>query len=1226
MKRLFHILRIFVLILSLAVILMFAAAAIALNSGAVRGIVEREMSAALGAPVSIRGLRMNWWAGTLHLEGISLGENGQLGNFRSGFVGLEDYSSMRIAPEQIEFRGGALDLDQCLRLGKKPASAAPSAGPRTVALRDLEIMAQGQAVALLEVVLENTPGEPFAWRGWLAPRTGRTSEGSAGIHMEGKLRDDGSMALQLRCTQLGFDLSPSADYELHPWLMRMARLQPRGWLSLDARVDQAPSGALDCQAQFKLGSVSLLPPAPERQGSPADRQPTPFTAGTAEGVFGFRAPNWELARQTTDWEARASVRGLWRKSPWVGEVEHHWKNAGRRAWTARVACPELTLDRDLIRALGLERELTPTWDALEPRGAAIFSAHIQGPSLGQPLDGVDALLSVTMDGRAGMTYHGWVGPQGKSEGGFPLPVEGARGTVLILHDPTQAQPLTLALQDLQGIVGRDGKARCQGVVLPPRQAGGQGAVDLELTGSRIATDRAFLEALARLPGMQDTAPQVTTGAGEVDVSARLVGQPNQTSVSGRIQATLRGLAGSWSQFPLEWSNQAGQVIVNLDPQGAAGVTFAIRGRTSTSEKSVLRGRIQGGPKRPGATPNAAFDNLQVVNLELQNLSLRGSDRDVAGKIFPPVARALDLFGANGKVDLTMDMVQDGSPQRTLARLEIAPREVRLSPLAFPVESKAVRGRAILHRDAQQTESGIATRISPLIGDWSQGATTVALTAEFPAQGASHLRLSGAGIDVSNPNLVAALRASMAEGGTGFRGLDLSALKVKGRVDFGGTISLPEQGLGESVYRVFLRRNDFDAGTAMAGRAGFPLNEMRGILIQAGGVLEGADVRATLGDVPLSLRDARLASDGGGLRLETDVQASAFPLDPEHLSYFLDEKTIEALTGRLGLRGSLDIRRGHLALEPSSLGGLRTSFTGDIQARQTRISLGLPLHADSTLVDLKELVFEGNHVRAWAELSELEGSLGGRTLTDGRLQLTYVEPRLSLIDLDVRCERGRLRQRQSSGGESDFGGPAFAVDLVEPFPFELGLSLVRADVAGLLRGLFESEFASSGELWGELRLSGDLRQVTRIHGEGRLDLQNSILWSIPVVRDLFAQFGFDESAVFERIRTRFVVRNGEIRMPELDIYSPLIVLKGSGSMDFDGRLAHDFEVRYSLVDRLGPLTRMVYWIQRGLLSVSIRGDMARPQVVLKGMLSFIQRGRAKTRAIPLPALDPLPLRF
>jgi hypothetical protein len=295
----------------------------------------------------------------------------------------------------------------------------------------------------------------------------------------------------------------------------------------------------------------------------------------------------------------------------------------------------------------------------------------------------------------------------------------------------------------------------------------------------------------------------------------------------------------------------------------------------------------------------------------------------------------------------------------------------------------------------------------------------------------------------------------------------------------------------------------------------------------------------------------------------------------------------------------------------------------VRPRELRIDLGVPVEVQSAAVSVEQLVFEKGMVRAWAAVRGLEGQIAGRQLERGRLQLTYVEPRLSIFDLDGALEGGRLADL---GAEALHGSPAFSLDLQEPFRFDLGLQLVDVQVEGLLRGLFESQFASRGVLSGELRLEGSLERVREIRGDGALRLRDSTLWSIPVMQALFSQLGFDDTAVFERMRTRFQVRDGAIHMSDMQVYSPLLQLVGEGTLDMEGRLHHDLEVRYSLIDRLGPFTRLVYWIQNNLLRLAVRGDMSRPRVELQGVLSVFQERPSTGRDLPLPALAPLSPRF
>jgi hypothetical protein len=238
-------------------------------------------------------------------------------------------------------------------------------------------------------------------------------------------------------------------------------------------------------------------------------------------------------------------------------------------------------------------------------------------------------------------------------------------------------------------------------------------------------------------------------------------------------------------------------------------------------------------------------------------------------------------------------------------------------------------------------------------------------------------------------------------------------------------------------------------------------------------------------------------------------------------------------------------------------------------------------------------------------------------------LTYVEPALSIEMLEGRLEGGTLRPL---GAGAQRAGTPFSIALEKPFPFQLALDLDDVDVAGLLRGLFPSGIATRGQVDAELRLAGDLENLLGVEGTGSVRLAESRLWSVPVFRALFGQLGLDDTATFDSMYTNLRIRDGVVEMDDILLRSPLLQLVGAGTLDFDGRLSHDLEVRYALVDNLGPLTRVLYWIQNELLSVEIRGDMGRPVVVLQNPFRRIFGGSRDYRALPAPGYAPLPARF
>ena len=65
------------------------------------------------------------------------------------------------------------------------------------------------------------------------------------------------------------------------------------------------------------------------------------------------------------------------------------------------------------------------------------------------------------------------------------------------------------------------------------------------------------------------------------------------------------------------------------------------------------------------------------------------------------------------------------------------------------------------------------------------------------------------------------------------------------------------------------------------------------------------------------------------------------------------------------------------------------------------------------------------------------------------------------------------------------------------------------------------------------------------------------------------------------------------------------------------------MRYSLVDKLGLLNQLIYSLQDELIRVSIGGDMERPVVRARGLLSGLFADPGEGPRLPLPALSPLP---
>jgi hypothetical protein len=510
---------------------------------------------------------------------------------------------------------------------------------------------------------------------------------------------------------------------------------------------------------------------------------------------------------------------------------------------------------------------------------------------------------------------------------------------------------------------------------------------------------------------------------------------------------------------------------------------------------------------------------------------------------------------------------------------------------------------------------------PMLGFWEEEGPRIPFCAQATVDASGfEMEVLGAGIPLRDGAVLSRLSRLGREPGTE-SGSGLESLGLGGELDFrarlSGSTAVQENEVS-SLIELHPRnaRLDLEERPFLAG--------IHGRLLLADGRLSGPRLRAILGRTAVELRNLSLVPSSEGGALETEVETSDLPLDAMHLSSFLPEELLRSLIDDLRWRGKMDVEHGRLRASWSAQEPPRVSFRGDLRVSDFFVQVGLPLAVRSALAPGVELIYENGKVRAWGELSDLYAQMDGRRLDDASMVASFIQPRLVVERFDGRFEGGRL---SSLGTEAGSGtGGCLTLNLEPPYPFGLSIETIGVDLEGLLRGLFNSDFANQGKLRGRLRLNGETEDLGRMRGQGYVELSETSLWSIPVFQALFSQLGFDSTAVFDQMRCSFQVEDGRVRMRNMRAESPLLRLVGEGSLGFDGSLDHDLEVRYALVDQLGPVTRLLYWIQRSLLRVSIRGDMERPKVVLKGLLpTFFDLGSAG-RELPVPRFSELPSRF
>jgi len=1060
-----------------------------------------------------------------------------------------------------------------------------------------------------------TSTEPIAVRGRIT---------SAGVHAWAAARD---LVLRSRAVPNLAGLLPLGVRECS------ARLTLDADVSLAFAEAARPDGKL--RASLSDGTLALAPGLPALEALALDLE--------AE-----LAPEPGMGPWTREaWDARAELQALLAGSPFNLRLELG-RNVRDGGWLEAFGhARSVALAPENLSALGLEQRFSFVREMLAPRGEVelAFDFLAEG-SPSTPSQG-NGLVLVRGGRELELSYQGF---PGDPNSGIPLLVKSTGGELVFALRAPHARPWRLFAHELTGDHGSGtitGWTQVQGA--PAAEPPAQPDFDLVLASPALALDERLRAGLMQNKHLAWLVPSFSPSGGSLAGSWRMHGVAGGDGLSAQGDFRFGGSSLSWVDVPVPLDNARGEIAVRFGARAGHstgptryarrpfGVSYTLDNRREP--RTGTQARVAGWVREEGIPesfqPGESFPIVQELSIDLPELGLRGQAFELLARRFPALRREVESYGAVGRLHVAYrgsEAVPDGA---FVSEIEAIPIEAQVKPQVFQRQTRELAGRILVH-----TESGPAGELSAtqmvLTGEWPGGVELFA-RGVVPARGLARVEVLGVGIDPTNTSFKGALATSL-NTTSPTAGIDLSTWTLAGGVDFALAASFDPASAepAENRYTIQLRDNDLVARELV-------LRNLNGTFRQEGAVLSSPRVTATLGGHPLELTEvetfaladvARFEgaddwltregfwSDPNGRALQANVTTIGLPLDAVHLAGLLSPEALAALAANESWRGTLDVLGARMLVTSEYENAGKVAVRGPMRLSDLALRLGIPLRVERATVELKELVQEADRVRGWAEMTAIEASLADRRLADGRLIASYVDGRLTIDDLSGEFEGGRL---QSLGGSAS---KALGIDLSEPHRFDVGLALEDVDVGGLLRGVFQSSIADEGVLDGTLQLSGTPDDVLGWTGRGSLSLDEGALWSIPVMRELFGQLGFDRAGLFDRLRTRFELRDGRIQISRVELQSSLLDLVGAGWQDLDGELAYDLEVRYGLLDRLGFIGRALYWFNNNLMRVAVRGDFDRPLVSIRNsLLELVRRFEEQPeRGLPLPPFSTLGERF
>lgn len=1277
MKRLGAVLETLATAVAITAALLVAGLAWLEASGTLDHRVKALLHGRAGESLSVERVRFDWRRGGLIVRGIELGgPEGPLALERVR-IGLGWSPRAGFGARQIAVEGGHAHLGPELEraiealverfgaggfAGAAPARRGP--WPKVSATGLALSLDAGPGAAALPVGevrlwLEDGGAAARLFGEWL-PRFAREAPALSALRIAGTW--DRERGLDLRLLRTPAE-TPRGALPLGEWFPRADFDGLSGRLGIEGRLRLRPEGDIDIEARV-LGEELTSHGPPERGR---------LEAGSLLVHAHHRRRSGQTLLDPEVWAGGATLGARFADAP-VALLARFGRDAGggalldleARVDGARVDAPATLRTTMDLTGPRTARGLADAWDALGLSGRAALRLGLRLAPPGPDFVFSEPEIAFAIDtlGEIGVDFAGWPEADG-GRTGFPLPARGVHGRLVFAHEPSHVRRDRFALL---GVVGElpVGEVRMEGLIGSPDPEAPEDdrrpevRLVLELEG--LPADEELARALVGLDLGFD--PLVLFGLFGGSLGAR-VDFDQRLATGGMHLAALvawRELEGRvelpGAHFPdgLELGGLTGSVAVawprvrprpaaaegrearpprafgwSLETSGsAAGESFRVRMESrqdpvaAPGAEPVLERRFQG----QAGLPSVALDGA----LAAAWFAFAG-ERD--GDLDPR-----DL-GASGQVQI--ELLARAEPGRA-PRLDVdlAGRPLAFAPKDPPAAIADVRGQVHVALDLdlvaeadQAFGLSVAAASEPSLrgqagGRGLGGARIAARLAP------GDIELAAAGLDPGAP----ALRELIARL-TGAEPPAAGAPLLTGGVDLVGAFDararlVPGSIAEGSELELVLRENRL-----VAPGVGLEALEGRVRLRPGGGRVESERLRARFAEVPVELRSARLylregadewrgeappaphpAGEAARALLVGELWFEDLPLDPrtEGLAEALEEALPEGGPPWSGVLDALGVR---LALALGSPQGPTAWLDGDLLAHDARLDLGVPIAIPSARVRLERLVIEDGDARAWGRVEGLYARIAGRTIDEASLVATYSAGRLTVDDLAARFSGGVVRPL---GGTRTLGR-VLSLDLVPPYRFDLALELADLDLALLLADAFGGGSTSRGRLSASLQVAGEPGDPMGLAGSGRMRIERARLGSIPVVRAVFRALGFDATATFDWAEARFALADGTARVDELVLHSPLLKLVGSGSVGLDGSLRQDLRVTYALVDLLGPFRRLVYWFQNRLLWVSVRGDLARPQVRARNvLLDALQTRRGTLPILPLPPAPDPPRRF
>ncbi len=164
----------------------------------------------------------------------------------------------------------------------------------------------------------------------------------------------------------------------------------------------------------------------------------------------------------------------------------------------------------------------------------------------------------------------------------------------------------------------------------------------------------------------------------------------------------------------------------------------------------------------------------------------------------------------------------------------------------------------------------------------------------------------------------------------------------------------------------------------------------------------------------------------------------------------------------------------------------------------------------------------------------------------------------ITDVDVIARTAEKKLKLSAGADAYNGRLEINLErlvLAKPFSFVSRLTLEEINLKKMNESSLKSPHDIAGYLAGDVGLSGNLRTIKDVKGEGWIEVTQGRLWELPLFKGLLGmiEIAGAEKNVFREAHCTFTVKDGAVNTSDLELISQRLTILAKGNIFFDGRL-------------------------------------------------------------------------